>query len=50
MKIIKVLFVSILFSLAFNSCTDLEDDNLDTTSRLNIQSTGDISQDNGSKP
>ncbi|MGJ8745912.1 hypothetical protein [Polaribacter sp.] len=50
MKTLKILFVSILFTLAFTSCTDLEDDNLDTNAVENIQATGDISQDNGSKP
>ena len=49
MKTLKILFVSAIFALSFSSCTDLEDDNLDTTATENIQATGDVSQNNGSR-
>ena len=49
MKTLKILFVSILFTLAFTSCTDLEDNNLDTTATENVQATGEYSEDTGSR-
>lgn len=52
MKTLKILFVSALFTLSLNSCTDLNDsdNDLDAIHTEDIQSfTGENSQDDGSK-
>ena len=51
MKTLKILFVSVLFTIAFNSCTDLNDsdNDLDAIHTEDLQSFTEISGDDGSK-